>query len=421
MSFENLKQIDPAIANLITQESRRQRDTLRLVPSENYASSAVVEATASCLANKYSEGYSTKRYYNGQAYIDQVESLAIERAKTLFGADHVNVQAYSGSPANLAVYFGLLKPNDRILSMSLPHGGHLTHGWKVTISGQYYDVQQYGVRQDNHRIDMDEVRKLAKAHQPKLLICGASAYPRIIDFEAFRAIADEVGALLLADIAHISGLVAGGVHPNPFPHADVVTTTTHKTLRGPRGGMIMCKSDLARKIDRAVFPGLQGGPHNQTTAGLAVALGEALTPEFKTYARNVVENAQTLASELMNLGFSLTSQGTDNHLMLIDLTNKGIGGRDAANVLERAGIVCNANSVPFDPRGPFDPSGIRIGTPALTTRGMGKSEMKQLARWIDQALIDSGNESKLTAIAGEVSDLCKGFPAFGISPIHLAG
>ena len=305
--------------------------------------------------------------------------------------------------------------------MSLPHGGHLTHGWKVTISGQYYDVQQYGVRQDNHRIDMDEVRKLAKAHQPKLLICGASAYPRIIDFEAFRAIADEVGALLLADIAHISGLVAGGVHPNPFPHADVVTTTTHKTLRGPRGGMIMCKSDLARKIDRAVFPGLQGGPHNQTTAGLAVALGEALTPEFKTYARNVVENAQTLASELMNLGFSLTSQGTDNHLMLIDLTNKGIGGRDAANVLERAGIVCNANSVPFDPRGPFDPSGIRIGTPALTTRGMGKSEMKQSARWIDQALIDSGNESKLTAIAGEVSDLCKGFPAFGISPIHLAG
>lgn len=421
MSFETLKQTDPTIANLITQESRRQRDTLRLVPSENYASSAVVEATASCMANKYSEGYATKRYYNGQAHIDQVESLAIERAKALFGAEHVNVQAYSGSPANLAVYFGLLKPNDRILSMSLPHGGHLTHGWKVTISGQYYDVKQYGVREDNHRIDMDSVRKLAKEHQPKLLICGASAYPRIIDFEAFRSIADEVGALLLADIAHISGLVAGGVHPNPFPYADVVTTTTHKTLRGPRGGMIMCKSNLARQIDRAVFPGLQGGPHNQTTAGLAVALGEALQPEFKTYAKNVVSNAQTLANELMNLGFSLTSQGTDNHLMLIDLTNKGIGGRDAADVLEKAGIVCNANSVPFDPRGPFDPSGIRIGTPALTTRGMGANEMKQLAEWIEQALHSATDESKLSKIAGDVQSLCSAFPAFGISPIHLAG
>lgn len=421
MSFEKLKQTDPAIAKLISQESRRQRDTLRLVPSENYASAAVVEATASCLANKYSEGYSNKRYYNGQEYIEQIESLAIERAKTLFGADHVNVQTYSGSPANLAVYFGLLKPNDRILSMSLPHGGHLTHGWKVTISGQYYDVQQYGVREDDHRIDFDQVRALAKSHQPKLLICGASAYPRIIDFEAFRSIADEVGALLLADIAHISGLVAGGVHPNPFPHADVVTTTTHKTLRGPRGGMIMCKQALARQIDRAVFPGLQGGPHNQTTAGLAVALGEALNPEFKTYAQNVVDNAQVLANELMGLGFSLTSQGTDNHLMLIDLTNKEIAGRRAANVLEQAGIVCNANSVPFDSRGPFDPSGIRIGTPALTTRGMGAGEMRQLAQWMNQAIQAPDDAAALARIADEVRVLCESFPATGISPIHMAG
>ena len=421
MSFENLKNRDPKIAELISLESRRQRDTLRLIPSENYASAAVVEATASCLANKYSEGYAHKRYYNGQAFIDEVESITIERAKAVFGAEHVNVQAYSGSPANLAVYFGLLKPNDRILSMSLPHGGHLTHGWKVTISGQYYDVKQYGVRESDHRIDFEQVRKLAHEHQPKLLICGASAYPRTIDFEAFRAIADEVDALLLADIAHISGLVAGGAHPSPFPYADVVTTTTHKTLRGPRGGLIMCKSELAKQIDRAVFPGLQGGPHNQTTAGLAVALGEALQPDFKEYAKKVVANARTLADRLMSHGYDLVTQGTDNHLILMDLTNKDITGRDAANVLEKAGIVCNANSVPFDKRGPFNPSGIRIGTPALTTRGMGDEQMVQLADWINAAILSANDESKLSAIELEVATLCQDFPAVGISPIHLAG
>lgn len=421
MGFEILKNTDPKIAALICNESRRQRDTLRLIPSENYASTAVVEATASCLANKYSEGYAHKRYYNGQAFIDEVESLAIARAKTVFGAEHVNVQAYSGSPANLAVYFALLKPNDRILSMSLPHGGHLTHGWKVTISGQYYDVQQYGLRAEDHRIDFDQVRALALEHRPQLMICGASAYPRVIDFAAFRAIADEVGALLHADIAHISGLVAGGAHPNPFPHADVVTTTTHKTLRGPRGGLIMCKNALAKKIDRAVFPGLQGGPHNQTTAGLAVALGEALQPSFRDYAQQVVNNARTLAERLMMHGFELVTNGTDNHLILMDLTNRDITGRDAANALESAGIVCNANSVPFDKRGPFNPSGIRIGTPAITTRGMGAEEMNQLGDWIEAAISASNDEEKLKAISHEVETLCQRFPAVGISPIHLNG
>ena len=410
----NLAKVDPLIARLVAQENVRQQEVIRLIPSENFASAAVVEATASSLANKYSEGYAYKRYYNGQANIDEVEMIAIDRAKTLFGAEHVNVQPYSGSPANLAVYFGLLKPNDRILSMSLPHGGHLTHGWKVTISGQYYDVKQYGVRESDHHIDFDQVRRLAKEHQPQLLICGASAYPRIIDFQAFRDIADEVGALLLADIAHISGLVAGGVHPNPVPVADVVTTTTHKTLRGPRGGMIMCKSSLAKQIDRAVFPGLQGGPHNQTIAGLAVALGEALTPAFKTYASDVVANAQHLADALQERNFKLVTGGTENHLILVDLTPQNITGRDAANALEASGLVCNANSIPFDPRGPFNPSGIRIGTPAVTSQGMGPNEMRRIAEFIDRAVSAHEDPVKLGEIALEVSTLCRQFPAPGL-------
>ncbi|MEE2785806.1 MAG: serine hydroxymethyltransferase [Myxococcota bacterium] len=411
---DSIRQVDPLIADLIDEENVRQRDVLRLIPSENYASKAVLAATGSCMTNKYSEGYAQKRYYQGQDFIDQVETTAIERAKKVFGVEHVNVQPYSGSPANLAVYFALLQQGDTILSMSLPHGGHLTHGWKVTISGHYYQAVQYGVRRDDQRLDMDEVARLAREHKPKLIICGASAYPRIIDFEAFGQIAQDVGAYLLADIAHISGLVAGGAHPNPAPYADVISTTTHKTLRGPRGGMIMCKAEHAKKIDRAVFPGMQGGPHNHTTAALAVALKEADTPAFKTYAHDVVKNARALADRLMVHGLNLVSGGTDNHLILIDLTNQGVSGKIAARALERAGIVCNANSVPFDPRKPFDPSGIRIGTPALTSRGMGLDEMNRLADWIARSVKNPEDTDALDRIGRDVQAMCASFPAPGI-------
>ena len=329
-----LETVDPEIAALVEAERLRQTDTLRLIPSENYASKAVLEATGSCLTNKYSEGYPRRRYYQGQAHIDAVEILAIQRAKALFGADHANVQPYSGSPANLAVYFALLEQGDTILSMSLPHGGHLTHGWKVTISGQHYNAVQYGVRREDGHIDFDQVVSLAREHKPKLVICGASAYPRTLDFARFAEIASEVGAYLLADIAHIAGLVAGGAHPSPIEHADVVSTTTHKTLRGPRGGMLMCKAAHRKDINRAVFPGLQGGPHNHTTAGIAVALKEAATPEFAAYAKATVDNAKTLASGLLSHGFELVSGGTDNHLLLIDLSNKGVSGKVAAQALE---------------------------------------------------------------------------------------
>ena len=414
MSENPIQQVDPEVAALIQAEDQRQRETLRLIPSENYASAAVLAACSSSMANKYSEGYPGRRYYHGQEQIDQLESLTIDRAKALFGADHVNVQPYSGSPANLAVYLAFLKPGDRILSMSLPHGGHLTHGWKVTISGKFFDVAQYGLRREDHRIDMDEVARLAREHKPKLIICGASAYPRIIDFAAFKEIADEVGALLLADIAHISGLVAGGVHPSPIPFADVVSTTTHKTLRGPRGGMLMCKEEHQRKIDRAVFPGLQGGPHNHTTAGLAIALKEALSDDFKRYARQVVDNAATLADALLAADFELVSGGTENHLILVDLTRQGIPGKVAADALEAAGIVCNANSVPFDPRGPFDPSGIRIGTPALTSRGMGAEEMRALAALMSKAIDAREDSASLDKLRSEVAELCAQFPAPGL-------
>jgi glycine hydroxymethyltransferase len=406
---------DPAVAQLIENEIIRQRDVLRLIPSENYVSKAVLEATGSCLTNKYSEGYAQKRYYQGQSYIDSIEELAIQRAKALFGVDHVNVQPYSGSPANLAVYFGLLEQGDTILSLSLPHGGHLTHGWKVTISGKYFNAFQYGVRREDGLIDMDEVARMAREHRPKLIICGASAYPRTIDFDRFGEIAREVGAYLLADIAHISGLVAGGAHPSPVGHADVISTTTHKTLRGPRGGMLMCTEALGRKIDRAVFPGLQGGPHNHTTAALAVALAEASTPEFSQYAHDTVANAQALADRLLSHGFDLVSGGTDNHLLLIDLTNKAVSGKIGAAALEKAGIVCNANSVPFDPRTPFDPSGIRIGTPALTSRAMGTAEMNQLGDWINTVVAHPDNDDLLLGIADDVSAMCSRFPAPGIN------
>lgn len=406
--------VDPEIAALIAAEDQRQRDTLRLIPSENYASAAVMAACGTSLTNKYSEGYAGRRYYQGQAQIDGVERLAIARAKAVFGADHANVQPYSGSPANLAVYFGLLQPGDTILSMSLPHGGHLTHGWKVTISGKFYNAVQYGVDKATGLIDFDQVEALAAEHAPKLIICGASAYPRVIDFERFGQIAKAHGALLLADVAHISGLIAGGVHPSPFPHADVVTTTTHKTLRGPRAGMILCKKAHKKAIDRAVFPGMQGGPHNHTTAGIAIALKEAATPEFKAYAAQVVSNSKALAAGLSAHGFDMVSGGSDNHLILIDLTNKGISGKVAAQALERAGIVCNANSVPFDQRTPFDPSGIRIGTPAITSRGMGAAEMQRLADWMAAVVAAPEDEAMQARIANEVKEMCASFPAPGL-------
>ena len=415
MNLSAIEAVDPQTAAFIQRETIRQHNVLRLIPSENYVSEAVLAATGSCLTNKYSEGYARRRYYQGQAEIDGVEQLAIDRAKSLFGADHANVQPYSGSPANLAVYLATLKPGDTLLSMSLPHGGHLTHGWKVTISGKYFNAVQYGVAPSDQRIDLADVARMAREHRPKLIICGASAYPRTLDFAGFAEIAHEVGALLLADIAHIAGLVVGGAHPSPFPHANIVSTTTHKTLRGPRGGLIMCEAAWAKKIDRAVFPGLQGGPHNHTTAGLAVALAEAAQPAFGVYAAAIVANAKALADRLCSHGFDLVSGGTDNHLILADLTSKNVTGKIAAQALERAGIVCNANSVPFDPRTPFDPSGIRIGTPALTTRGMGTDEMYRLGDWINEVVASPDDESRLAAIAAEVKGLCDQFPAPGVA------
>ncbi len=423
MAERTLTDFDPEIAKLIDDENRREHETMRLIASENYASRAVMEATGSCLTNKYSEGYAKKRYYEGQQVIDQVEELAIARLKKLFGGTaaaggeedlHVNVQPYSGSPANLAVYLAFCQPGDVVMGLGLSAGGHLTHGHAVSISGKYFKSVPYGVRREDNRIDMDEVRKLAKEHKPKLLWAGTTAYPRFLDWEAFRSIADEVGAILAADIAHISGLVAVGAHPSPIGIADVTTSTTHKTFRGPRGGMIFCKKQHAAAIDKAVFPGLQGGPHNHTTAAIAVAAREALEPSFKIYAHSVVENAKILAKALVDHGFSVTTGGTDNHLMLIDLTNKGIAGKPAAQALDRAGIVANYNAVPFDPRKPFDPSGLRIGTPSITSRGMGVKEMEQLAGWIERVVANPTDEASIAKVAAEVKAVCAKFPAPGL-------
>ncbi|WP_434042621.1 MULTISPECIES: serine hydroxymethyltransferase [Sorangium] len=409
-----LSEVDPEIAELIRLEERREADTLRLIASENYVSRAVLEATGSVLTNKYSEGYPHKRYYEGQQQVDVVEELARTRVAKLFGAEHVNVQPYSGSPANLAVYLAFAQANDTIMGLGLPAGGHLTHGWSVSITGKYFKSVPYGVRESDHRIDMDQVRDLARAHRPKLIWCGTTAYPRIIDFAAFRAIADEVGAILAADIAHIAGLVAGGVHPSPVGIADVVTSTTHKTFRGPRGAMILCKKEHASAIDKAVFPGLQGGPHNHTTAAIAVAAKEASEDGFRTYAKQIVENAKALGRALESRGFRLITGGTDNHLLNIDMTPKGLAGKPYAQALDRAGIVANYNSIPFDPRKPFDPSGIRIGTPAVTSRGMGVAEMERLAAWMDDVAQNIGDEARIARIAAEVAELCRGFPAPGI-------
>ena len=413
--MKNLQTTDHQIFDLINQEETRQKDKIRLIPSENYVSAAVLEATGSVLTNKYSEGYAGKRYYEGQEFVDQVEMLAIERAKALFGADHANVQPYSGSPANMAVYFAFCQPGDTVMGMSLPHGGHLTHGWNVSITGKYYRAVQYPVEKGTALIDYDKVRDMALAEKPKLIYAGATAYPRILDFERFGEIATEAGAIFVADIAHISGLVAADVHPTPVPHADVVSTTTHKMLRGPRGAMLMCKEEHQKAIDRAVFPGLQGGPHNHTTAAIAVALKEASTPEFRAYAQQVVKNAKALAAALLEFGFDLVSGGTDNHLILIDMTNKGHPGKIVSKALNRAGIVCNSNTVPYDPRKPFDPSGIRIGTPSITSRGMKEQEMSQLAAWMNQVVDHIEDEERLDSIAAEIAEFCRGFPAPGLS------
>ncbi|WP_267243019.1 serine hydroxymethyltransferase [Streptomyces sp. PR69] len=407
---------DPELAGLVAAEERLQADTLRLIPSENYVSRAVLEASGTVLQNKYSEGYPGRRYYEGQQNIDQVERLAVARATALFGVDHANVQPYSGSPANLAVYLAFAEPGDAVMGMALPMGGHLTHGWGVSATGAWFRGVQYGVRQDTGLIDLDQVRDLALKERPKLIFCGGTALPRTIDFAAFAEIAREAGAVLVADIAHIAGLIAGGAHPSPAPHADVVSTTTHKTLRGPRGAMLMCREEHAKAVDKAVFPGLQGGPHNQTTAAIAVALHEAAQPSFRDYAHAVVANARALAEQLAARGFDLVSGGTDNHLILIDLTGKDVPGKAAAKALDRAGIVVNYNTVPYDPRKPFDPSGIRIGTPSLTSRGLGVAQMPAVADWIGRgvAAARAGDEGALTAIRAEVAELMAAFPAPGL-------
>lgn len=409
-SSPSLSALDPAIAELIAAEDIRQRDTVRLIASENYASRAVREASGSVLTNKYSEGYPGARYYEGQHNIDAVERLAIARAKALFGAEHANVQPHSGSPANLAVYLAFLQPGETVLAMSLSHGGHLTHGSKVSITGKHWHVVHYELDRATERLDYDAIRTLALQHRPKLIIAGHSAYPRLIDFAAFRRIADEVGAILLVDMAHFAGLVAGGAHPSPVPHADVVTTTTHKSLRGPRGAMILCREAHAARIDKAVFPGLQGGPHNAITAAIAVNLQEATLPAFADYAQACVRNAHVLADTLMSRGFKLVSDGTDNHLMLLDLRNKGLGGKAVAQALDRAGLVANYNAVPWDDRKPQDPSGLRLGSPAMSTRGFGEAEFRQVGEWIAQ-IVDSGlNEQHIGRIGHAVRELCSQYP-----------
>ncbi len=412
--MDELERTDPEIYRLIKQEETYQVESVRLIPSENYVSKAVLEATGSVLANKYSEGYAGRRYYEGQRYIDQIETLVAERAKSLFGAEHANVQPYSGSPANLAVYFALLKPGDGLMGLALPHGGHLTHGWTVSITGVFWRPIHYTVDRESHRIDYDAVRQLARKEQPKVIVTGATAYPRQFDFKIFGEIAKEAGAYLLADISHVAGLVVAGVHPDPVPYADVVMTTTHKTLRGPRGAMILCRTELAERIDKAVFPGLQGGPHNHTTAAIGVALKEAATPEFKEYGRQIVRNAKALAEELLARGFQLVSGGTDNHLIVVDLTNRKVIGKKAAQALDRAGIVCNYNTIPYDPRKPFSPSGIRLGTPAVTSRGMKEPEMRQIGAWLDTVVAHIDDNAVIMRVAGEVREFSRRFPAPGL-------
>jgi glycine hydroxymethyltransferase len=408
--YEALQNADAPVFAALQQEIGRQRHHLELIASENYASLAVMQAMGSHFTNKYAEGYPGRRYYGGCTNVDTVENLARDRAKELFGAEHANVQPHSGAQANMAVYFAMLKPGDTVLGLDLAHGGHLTHGHPLNSSGILYQFKGYHVRREDERVDMDEVRALAREHRPKMIVAGASAYPRTFDFPAFRAIADEVGALLMVDMAHFAGLVATGHHPSPVPYADFTTTTTHKTLRGPRGGLVLCKEQYAKELDRAVFPGVQGGPLMHVIAAKAVAFGEALQPGFKAYSAQVVANAQALAAALAELGWRIVSGGTDNHLLLVDVFQKGILGSEAEKALDKAGITTNKNGIPFDPNPPLKPSGIRLGTPALTTRGMREAEMVRIAQWIHRALEVRGDEGALAALQGEVLELSARFP-----------
>jgi glycine hydroxymethyltransferase len=409
-----LEQADAAVWQAIQAERARQSHGLEMIASENYASAAVMAAQGSVLTNKYAEGYPGKRYYGGCEFVDLAEKLALERAQSIFGAPHVNVQPHSGAQANMAVFLATLQPGDTILGLDLAHGGHLTHGMKLNFSGKYFNVASYGVTPDTHLIDFDQVARQAREHKPKLIIAGASAYPRLLDFARFAEIAREVGALFMVDMAHIAGLVAAKVHPDPVPHADFVTSTTHKTLRGPRGGIILSKENWAKPIDSAVFPGIQGGPLMHVIAAKAVAFGEALQPEFVQYQQQVLANAKVLAEELKKHGFPIVSGGTDNHLMLVDVFSKsGIGGKVAEHALDEAGITVNKNMIPYDPRKPLDPSGIRLGTPALTTRGMKEAEMKQVARWITDVLARPTDTELLARIRGSVREMCTQFPVPG--------
>ncbi len=410
MFTDELERFDPAVFAACDREFKRQQHNIELIASENIVSKAVLLAAGSVLTNKYAEGYPGKRYYGGCVYVDEVEEIARQRACELFGAEHANVQPHSGASANLAVFFALLQPGDTVMGMNLAHGGHLSHGSPVNISGKYFHIVPYGVDTATGRIDYDEMRKIALECKPKLIVAGASAYPRVIDFEKCRAIADEVGAYLMVDIAHIAGLVAAGLHPSPVPYADVVTTTTHKTLRGPRGGMILCKEELAKQIDKAIFPGIQGGPLMHIIAAKAVALGEALTDDFKVYQQNIVKNAKVLSESLLAEGLDLVSGGTDNHLMLLDLRSAGITGKELEHRLDAVHITANKNAIPDDPQSPFVTSGVRLGTPAVTSRGFGEVEMCQIAKWIATVVRDfEGNEERITK---EVIALCEKFPIY---------
>jgi glycine hydroxymethyltransferase len=408
-----LEQYDPQIFELVRQESARESAVIRLIPSENYVSRAVMQASGSCLTNKYAEGYPNKRYYEGQQVTDLIERLAQERAKKIFKADHANVQPYSGSVANLAAYAALIEPGDMIMGMSLTDGGHLTHGWNVSLSSKFYKSVSYPVNPETGRLDYDHIADMAKKHKPKIIISGATAYPREIDFEAFGQIAKDVCAYHVSDIAHIAGLVVAGIHKSPIPYADIVSSTTHKTLRGARGGMLLCKAEHAEKVDRAVFPGLQGGPHMHTLTAIAVALAEADTPEFVVYANQIVKNSKALAKKLLEYGFKLMSGGTDNHLILVDLRNKKVGGKKVAKALDRARIVCNYNTIPGDTAPPANPSGLRMGTPAITTRGMKEPEVEQIAGFINRVVENIDNESVIGEVGKEVLLLCSQFPVPG--------
>jgi glycine hydroxymethyltransferase len=403
---------DDLIFETIKKEENRQKTGIELIPSENFVSENVLKALGSVLTNKYSEGYPNKRYYGGNEFIDIIEQEAIDRAKKLFNAEHVNVQPYSGSPANMEIYFALLNFNDKIMGMNLAHGGHLTHGHPVNFSGKAYQFIQYGVREDNHLIDYDEIRNIALKEKPKMIICGATAYSREIDFKKFADIAKEVDAISFADISHISGLIASGLHNSPFPHFDIVMSTTHKTLRGPRGAIIMCKEKFAKDIDKAVFPGMQGGPHQNAIAAKAIAFKEAMQPEFKIYSEQIIKNAKKLAEELIKLDFDVITKGTDNHLVLVDLSNKNITGKEAEIALDKAHITCNKNMVPYDKKTPFNPSGIRLGTPAITTRGMKEEDMIIVAKFINEVINNHKNEEKLLEIKKEVETFSSNFPLF---------